>query len=67
MALVTLLHKIRRHGVRGSVRKYDAATLKRRVLDRVAALGMDYRLLALRNKAELGRDIYCHFILEITR
>lgn len=50
-----------------SSRKYDAATLKHRVLDRVESLGMTSRVLALRNKAELGRDIYCHFILEITR
>lgn len=50
-----------------SSRKYDAPTLKRRILDRVESLGMRYRLLALRNKAALGHNIYCHFILEIER
>ncbi|GMV17702.1 MAG: hypothetical protein AMXMBFR56_59260 [Polyangiaceae bacterium] len=50
-----------------SSRKYDAATLVTRVLGRVESLGMSYRLLALRNESELGRDIYCHFILEVTR
>lgn len=48
-----------------SSRKYDAATLKSRVLDAIAAKGMRYELLALRNKAELGEGVYCHFILEI--
>lgn len=50
-----------------SSRKYDAATLKSRVLDPVESLGMRYRLFALRNKAALGNGIYCHFILEIER
>jgi len=50
-----------------SSRKYDAATLKSRVLDRIESLGMSFRVLALRNQAELGEGIYCHFILEITR
>lgn len=48
-----------------SSRKYDAPMLKRRVLDRIEAAGMRYRLLVLRNKAALGHGIYCHFILEI--
>jgi SAM-dependent methyltransferase len=50
-----------------SSRKYDAVMLKQRVLDPVEAAGLSYRLLALRNKAELGNGIYCHFILEIER
>lgn len=50
-----------------SSRKYDARELKRRVLDTVVRLGMHYKLLVLRNKADLGKDIYCHFILEISR
>lgn len=50
-----------------SSRKYDAPMLKRRVLDPAVALGMGYRLFALRNKNELGKNIYCHFILEIIR
>jgi hypothetical protein len=50
-----------------SSRKYDAKRLHERVLQPVERLGMTYRLLALRNKDELGKNIYCHFILEITR
>ena len=50
-----------------SSRKYDAVMLKRRVLDHIESLGMQYKLFALRNKAALGNNIYCHFILEITR
>jgi hypothetical protein len=50
-----------------SSRKYDAVTLKSRILDTVVSLGMRYRLFALRNTAALGSGIYCHFILEIER
>jgi len=50
-----------------SSRKYNAAMLKRRVIDPVQEHGMQYRLLALRNKEQLGNGIYCHFILEISR
>ena len=50
-----------------SSRKYDAVMLKKRVLDPIVSIGMYYRLLALRNKAELGNNINCHFILEIER
>ena len=50
-----------------SSRKYDAKTLKERVLDAVQSHGMHYQLLALGNKFELGKDIYCHFILEISK
>jgi len=50
-----------------SSRKYDAAKLKQRVLDTIEDLGLHYQLLALRNKDELGDNIYCHFVLEITR
>lgn len=50
-----------------SSRKYDTRTLKVRVLDPIERLGMHYQLLALRNKTKLGKDIYCHFILEIIR
>lgn len=54
------------HGIPSS-RKYDAQKLQRRVLSPIHELGMHYRLLALRNKEFLGKDIYCHFILEIVR
>jgi len=50
-----------------SSRKYDAKTLKIRILDQIESLGMSYQLLAIRNKSELGNNIYCHFILEIIR
>lgn len=50
-----------------SARFYDAITLKKRVLDEIDRLGMRYQLLALRNKTDLGKNIYCHFILEITK
>jgi hypothetical protein len=50
-----------------SSRKYDAKTLMARVLKSIESLGMSYRLFALRNKEELGENIYCHFILEVTR
>lgn len=50
-----------------SSRKYDAAMLKQRVIDPLLEHGMQYRLLALRDKEQLGSGIYCHFILEITR
>lgn len=50
-----------------SARFYDARRLRERVLARIERLGMSYRLFALRNKAELGEGIYCHFVLEITR
>jgi len=50
-----------------SSRKYDAERLKSRVLDPIEKLGMQYNLLVLRNKAEFGKNIYCHFILEISR
>lgn len=50
-----------------SSRKYNAAMLKSRVLDTIVSKGMSYTLLALRNKAELGEGIYCHFILEICK
>ena len=50
-----------------SARFYDADALKGRVLDPIEALGMQYQLLVLRNKGDFGDNIYCHFILEITR
>jgi hypothetical protein len=50
-----------------SARFYDVHQLKKRVLDPIEDLGMEYQLLALRNKTDLGKGIYCHFILEITK
>jgi len=50
-----------------SARFYDADALKRRVLDPIEALGMKYRMLILRDKEKYGSNIYCHFILEITK
>lgn len=50
-----------------SARFYDVSQLKKRVLDPIENLGMKYQLLALRNQTDLGKGIYCHFILEITK
>ncbi|MFB1490575.1 MULTISPECIES: methyltransferase domain-containing protein [unclassified Thiocapsa] len=50
-----------------SSRKYDAQALVRRVLDPAIEAGLSYRLRALRNKEELGMNVYCHFILELSR
>ena len=50
-----------------SSRKYDANTLMKRVIAPILDVGLKYRLLVLRNKAELGNNIYCHFILEIEK
>ena len=50
-----------------SSRKYDPATFQRRIIKTIEDLGMSYRLLVLRNKSELGNNIYCHFILEVTK
>ena len=46
-------------------RKYDAIKFKERVINTIEELGMEYRLLVLKNKNKLGSNIYCHFILEI--
>lgn len=48
-------------------RKYNAQSLKSRVLEVIGEHGLRYRLSAIRNKAALGRGIYCHFVLEIFR
>lgn len=50
-----------------SSRKYNAEVLMQRVLEPIASAGLKYRLLALRNNAEFGSNIYCHFILEIEK
>jgi len=50
-----------------SARFYDTEQLKKRVLDTITSLGMEYKLHVLRNKSELGNGIYCHFILEVTK
>lgn len=50
-----------------SSRKYDAQRLKKRVLDPIEQTGLKYKLRALRNKADLGAGVYCHFILEIEK
>ncbi|MDX2478963.1 MAG: hypothetical protein QNK24_01350 [Desulfuromusa sp.] len=50
-----------------SSRKYDAVSLKERLLDIIEREGLEYTILVLRNKAEFGSEIHCHFILEITK
>ena len=54
------------YGIRAS-RKYDAQRLKERVLDVAVGAGLSFKLRALRNKEELGKNIYCHFILELAK
>lgn len=58
-----------RYDCRGvpSSRKYSPEVLCERILSEISALGLEFRLLVLRNKAELGPDVYCHFILEVSR
>jgi predicted SAM-dependent methyltransferase len=48
-------------------RKYDAVTLKRRLLQRIDSKGMTYHLYKIINKKELEEAVYCHFILEVIR
>lgn len=50
-----------------SSRKYDAVSLKERLLNSIERQGLEYDVFALRNKEALGEGIYCHFILEITK
>ena len=50
-----------------SSRKYSATKLCTRIISEIERNSMDYTLRVLRNKSELGPDIYCHFILEITK
>lgn len=53
-------------GIRFS-RKYDATALKERIIERIIDNGLNYQLSIITNKEELGKDIYCTFILEITK
>lgn len=53
-------------GIRSS-RFYDVNQFIKRVLKPIEDLGMQYKLLALRNKDKLGQGIYCHFVLECTK
>jgi len=48
-----------------SSRKYDVFQMKERLLKNIEKYKMHYKLYALRNKTDLGKNIYCHFILEI--
>jgi len=50
-----------------SSRKYDVGTLMERVLSVIEGAGLTYAIHALRNKAQLGNGIYCHFVLEIEK
>lgn len=50
-----------------SARFYDAHVLKKRILSTINVVGMQYKILALRNKNDFGSNIYCHFILEVTK
>ena len=48
-------------------RKYDAKTLQKRVLAEITKHNLSYKISVVRNKTELGKGIYCHFILEIIK
>ena len=50
-----------------SARFYDAQTLKSRILKTINSLGMQYKILILKNKNDFGDGIYCHFILEVIK
>jgi SAM-dependent methyltransferase len=50
-----------------SARNYDSVRLKQRVLDSIIDNKMKYKIYILRNKEDLGENIYCHFILEIIK
>ena len=50
-----------------SSRKYDPKNLIDRVLAPIEANNLQYSLKVLRKKEDFGRDIYCHFVLEITK
>lgn len=50
-----------------SSRKYDPLKFQSRIADKLADLGMSYRLFVLCNASEISSAIYCHFVLEITR
>ncbi|QSV66672.1 MAG: class I SAM-dependent methyltransferase [Aphanizomenon flos-aquae DEX188] len=50
-----------------SSRKYNAIKLKERILCTIQKNKLNYRLFAIRNKSDLGNNIYCHFILEVTK
>lgn len=48
-------------------RKYDPVTLKERLLSRIVANDLQYRLLVLRNPSDVDAGVYCRFVLEITK
>lgn len=50
-----------------SSRKYSPEMLNQRVLGPIKAAGLKYKIYVLRNKADIGADVYCHFILEIQK
>ena len=50
-----------------SSRKYDVQKLQKRVLNVIESCGLNYSISILRNKAAFGKNIYCHFILEIDK
>lgn len=50
-----------------SSRKYSAAKLQERILRHIDESKMTYKIHVLNNKHQVSPEIYCHFILEITR
>lgn len=48
-------------------RKYDPTTFIDRVVGRIGMNNLKYSLKVLRGKQHFGKNIYCHFVLEITK
>lgn len=58
-----------RRGIRGIQfsRKYSASSLKTRLLDYIEEQGMCYELYRLMDQSKLGSNVYCHFVLVISK
>lgn len=48
-------------------RKYDVKNLKTRIIDPIVKLGLNYKMYVLKNKKFTDSEIYCHFILEVSK
>ena len=50
-----------------SARNYDVVALQERILRTIENCGMHSKIYVLRNGKSLSPEVYCHFILEITK
>jgi hypothetical protein len=48
-------------------KRQGSATRPQGMSSGLKMISLRHQLSALRNKADLGKGIYCHFILEITK